>query len=273
MEPISEERRRAERLACRIPVRVRASGRILHARTEDLSRVGALLHIPLAEIGLPPSVSLDVIGRETTSILGEMATLELHYEILGNLVKRAGRPVRIGRCEAGQAFVEIGCAFGRSLTDNEVEFLGIALPPVKSEVAPDDAGALVPVPTSARHRSKPAVDSPLSVVVCAPANGEAIPFAAAAEVVDRYGAHATLDHISALPILPERPGVSGLLTALANTYGNDPWVVLMREGQPVWSGGARLQAVELGPDTGRVDLQLGFSRSLTVPERTRLKVG
>ena len=197
--------------------------------------------------------------------LGDLASLELHYEILGTLVRRMARPVRIGRGEPGQTYVEVGCALRRHLTDAEVEFLGLPLPPLRADVPGDDMPA-----GEAGDPERPVVDSALSVVVCASENVEATPFAAAAEVVDRHGARAFVPHVSDLPLLPERPGVSGLLTAIAQAYGSDPWVVLMREGQPVWSGAARFQSVELGPKSGRVDLQIAFSRALTAPERSRL---
>ena len=272
MELKNDERRRAGRLSCKIPVRIRASGRTLHARTEDLSRVGALLHIPLSELGLPATASLSHVAHETTAILGDLASLELHYEVLGTLVRRMARPVRIGRREPGQEFVEVGCALRRSLTDAEVEFLGLPLPPLLSDIPDPDADADLPV-SEPFVGERPVRDAPLSVVVCASENAEATPFAAAAELVDRHGARACVPHVSDLPLLPDRPGVSGLLSAIAQAYGSDPWVVLLREGQPVWSGGARFQSVELGPKTGRVDLQLAFSRSLTAPERSRLRLG
>jgi len=270
METNNRDRRRAGRLACKIPVRVRASGRTLIAQTDDLSRVGALLRIPLAELGLPVNAPLSRVADETTSALGDLAALELHYEILGALVQRMARPVRIGRGGEGQGFVEVGCAFRRVLEDAEVEFLGLPLPPLGEDSQDGDFQD----EAEGSEPQRPAVESPLSIVVCAAPGGELVPpFAAQAELMDAYGAHATVSHVSHIPILPDRPGVSGLLNTLANTYGSDPWVVLMRQGHPVWSGTARLQSVELGPRSGRVDLHLQFSRALTVPEQSRLKVG
>lgn len=267
METNHRDRRRAGRLACKIPVRVRASGRTLIAQTEDLSRVGALLRIPLAELGLPINAPLSRVADETTSALGDLAALELHYEILGALVQRMARPVRIGRGGEGQGFVEVGCAFRRCLEDAEVEFLGLPLPPLAMEGSDGES-------EEAGEPERPAIESPLSVVVCAAPGGDPVtPFAAHAELMDEYGAHAVVSHVSELPILPDRPGVSGLLNTLANTYGSDPWVVLLRQGHPVWSGTARLQSVELGPTSGRVDLHLEFSRALTAPERSRMQVG
>ena len=272
MEAKNQERRRAERLSCRIPVRIRANGRTLHARTENLSRTGALLHIPLAELGLPPNASITRVANETSSVLGDLTLLELHYEVLGALVRRMARPMRIGRGNQGQAFVEVGLAFRRALKGAEVEFLGLALPPLAKGVSADDLEKGLASPATSARSDRPALESPFALVVCATSNEEAMPFAASARSVDRYGAHAILEHVSELPVLPERPGVSGLLTALARTYGSDPWVVLLRQGQPVWSGMARLQAVELAPFSGRVDLQLAFSRTLTVPERSRMQL-
>ena len=270
MELQNDERRRAGRLSCKIPVRVRASGRILHARTDDLSRVGALLHIPLSELGLPVDASLSHVAHETTSVLGDLLSLELHYEILGTLVRRMARPVRIGRGAPSQNYVEVGCALRRSLTDAEVEFLGLPLPPLLSDL-PDPEARSTGADTEFVEE-RPAAESALAVIICAINNQEAPPFAASAELVDAGGARAVVPHVSSLPLLPDRPGVSGLLTSIAQAYGSDPWVVLMRGGQPVWSGNAHIQSVELGPKTGRVELQLAFSRSLTAPERSRLRL-
>ena len=242
------------------------------AETENLSRTGALLRIPLSELGLPANASLTHVAQETTSVLGDLASLELHYEILGTLVRRMARPVRLGRGAEGQAYVEVGCALNRSLTESEVEFLGLPLPPLQDAPPAEDTPEEDLDPASKSTRRRVALESPLALVVCANANQEAPPFAVGAETVDRLGAHVVAQHLSELPFLPERPGVSGLLSAMTKAYGHEPWVVLMREGAPVWSGTAHLETVELGPKTGRVDMQLSFSRALTVSEQARLRL-
>jgi hypothetical protein len=268
------ERRRAARLPCRIPVRMRAGGRTLHAESENLSRVGTLLRVPLSELGLPVNASLARVARETTFLLGNLVSIELHYEIIGTLVRRTVRPVRIGRGHMGQDFVEVGCALRNPLTDAEVEFLGLPLPPLlNAEVAPRmQLGMNQLEPAEGLSDRRPLVDSPLSLVLCAAPELDAPPMAAPAEAVDRYGARGVLEDASQLPILPEGKDVSAVLTAMAEAYGCDPWVLLVREGQPIWSGSARLQAVEMGTEDNRIEVQVAFARSLSVPERRRLQL-
>ena len=77
-----------------------------------------------------------------------------------------------------------------------------------------------------------------------------------------------------LGVSPEARAFCGFYVggADAKLFNNATLVVLMRDGQPVWAGHAHIQSVELGPKTGRVDLQLAFSRNLTAPERSRLRL-
>ena len=92
------ERRSAYRVNCHIPVRLATSmGRTIVAETTDLSRTGARVRIPLAELGLEHGAELRTIAQAVQSEVGDLAVADIHHERLGPLLRRHLHVVRIAQ--------------------------------------------------------------------------------------------------------------------------------------------------------------------------------
>ncbi len=235
MQSRPEDRRRAPRISCRLPVRLRVGARTVHATTVDLSRIGVGLAIPLEEIGLGSERSLAEIGRQVTECLGDVVVASFHYELLGTLVSKGLRLVRVGRADTRGDFVEIGCTLRTALTDEEVGFLGLDLPA---------GGHFVDTESDEDTQAEPDdQDRGTSAIVCAGRDRQATPFCASFEEVED-GMCLTVDR-RRLPVLPERHDAGTLLGALIDAYGQEVFVVLLRGMRPFWSGTAVMQAVDL----------------------------
>ncbi len=258
------ERRRAPRLECEIPLMLHGHGRSLRATSADLSRVGTLLRLPIAELGVGPGTSLAAIGREAIHFLGQHVRVDLHHEVLGALIQRTAAPIRVGRAQPDQDHIEIGLDLGRPLTNMEVEFLGLPLPPLFHEVD------VTWEPTPATSKSTGPGPRDVTVVFCAEDEDRAPPLRMASARVDAEGARADIGSVNRLPMLVDGSGAADVLTALADVYGSDPHALLFVDAKPVWSGPSRLQAVEVSSAERRVKLEVGFPQGLSGGARERL---
>jgi len=254
MDKNTPERRRAPRLDCQIPIMLHGQGRSLPALSADLSRVGTLLQLPIDALGATKDMPLGAIAREAMAFLGERVRVDLHHEILGALIQRTARPIRVGRSHPGQEHVEIGLDLLRPLTDMEVEFLGLPLPPLFHEVD------ITWEPTTTSVSTGGGRD--VTVVFCAQEEDSAPPLRIRPGHLDADGARGELGTIEELPVLVDGAGAADVLTRLADVYGGDPNALIFADGQPVWSGPSRLQAVEVCPQQRRIKLQVGFPRKL-----------
>ena len=259
----NQERRRAPRLDCEIPVMLHGHGRSLPAMSSDLSRVGTLLRLPLSQLGVSPNAPLEVISRVALAFLGDRVKVDLHHEALGGLIQRTARPIRIGRADATADHVEVGLDLMRPLTEMEVEFLGIPLPRLYHEVDLTWEPPATSVSTGADARD-------VTVVLCSIDGDNAPPLRARPGHIDATGACADLGGIEKLPVLVQGRGAADVLRTLADAYGDEPEAVIMLDSQPVWSGLSRLQTVELCSKEGRVKLRLGFPGGLSAAARHRL---
>lgn len=259
------DRRLASRLECRIPVRLSAGNCVLHAETLNLSRVGVLLRVPLVELGLDPGTPLGRVGEMLGRALGDLATAEFRYDALGGLVCRTLRMVRIADTGPESQWVEVGCALRRPLRDEEANVLSLPLPPLRFHPALD-----VDPTEEVGADEHPARE--IRVVLCAEPGHHARPMAAKAVQLSAAGVRAVLDDLRPLPGRASGRGLGTILSALSDSYGVTPWVLLMRNGLPLWSGSARIQMVETSALNGDLNVQLDFVRDLSVPELAGLGV-
>ena len=259
MESPQTERRRAPRIDCQIPVLLHGKGRSLHATSADLSRVGTLLRLPVAELGLPPGARLVDVAREAVAVLGDHIRVDLHHEILGALIQRTARMIRVARRDLSGDVLEVGIDLLKPLSDMEVDFLGLPLPPLFHEVD-----------VTWEPRGTPAEPRDLAVVFCAEDETRAPPLRILPAYLDAEGARADLGRLENLPLLVDGLGAADVLTALADVYGAEPRAVIFSNALPVWSGTARLEAVEVSAQHRRVKLEVGFPRRLPPGARERL---
>lgn len=256
-KPPLHDRRRAERLACQVPIRLRSDSCTIVAQAENLSRVGALLRVPLCEIGLPDDAPLQDIGTALRALLGDRTTGEFRYDELGSLISRTMHVVRISRRDRSEPWVEVGFALRRALTDEETGYLRLDLPRVRRDMP---------------AASAPSADdaAPLEIVVCA----------AAGEVVRAFTA--TVSHVAAermrgcttdLRLLapePDRPNLLPVLAAFSGDFTCTPTVALRRAPHTLWMGPCELQGVELDPLRAALTVEFAFAQALAPHDLARL---
>ncbi len=130
---VSPESRKAERIACEIPVRLQIGGMWHEVVVVDASRTGVRLRMTLEDLDVPEGAGLGAVAAYLERALPRRAPAQFHPERLGGLVERNLTIVRIAITEGALAHVEVGCRLDRPLNDIEVAALGLPLPPEGQE--------------------------------------------------------------------------------------------------------------------------------------------
>ena len=277
MSSVELERRRAARVTCRLPVRLVRGGHVTHGTTEDLSRTGVRIRVPLKDLSLEPDVELASVARRLDQRLGEACVGEFHWQVLGSLVRKVLRVVRVVRAAGDATLVDLGCELRVPLDVLESEALGVdlpalasgwtasawsALPPcepeVVSEVPMSEAGAAA----SQRRRA---------VLMPPRARGRA-PLKGQAPEVTEHGVVMTLPESVRLALHEDRQDATALLLAFDARYGSQHELLLLEGDEPIWSGSARVTGLEHQRSTHRMVLTLSLSDPLRPEELVRLGV-
>jgi hypothetical protein len=132
MSTVDLERRRAARVTCRLPVRLVRGGHVTHGTTEDLSRTGVRIRVPLKDLQLEAEDELSSIARRLDQRLGEACVGEFHWQVLGSLVRKVLRVVRVVRVADDPKMLDLGCELRVPLDVLESEALGVDLPQLAS---------------------------------------------------------------------------------------------------------------------------------------------
>jgi len=222
------EQRRAARMACALPARLYGRGSDLDGTVEDVSRIGIRLSLPLASLCEGPGVDMLHLARAVEAYLGPRFNLDLNPEMLGPLVRKRLRIVRIGQDRDKPDALELGGEFGVPLSEDESRMLELNLPPL-GHVPP------LPVRTGRRsqryeaylHPSAGHRSAPLAGTSSAPEAGRALFHASRATGLD-----------------VRAPDVTTLALALAGAFGPEPVLELRRGTVQIWSGRTRIQHIE-----------------------------
>lgn len=271
------ERRRAPRVACRMPIRLVRGGHVTHGITEDLSRAGVRVRIPLESLALGPDAELAGVARRLDQRLGEACVAELHWQSLGSLVRKVLRVVRLSRVPEDPLHVDLGCELRVPLDTLECEALGLALPPLldgrawlpwttlHAEGAAPSATVLADEPRAAASLRRRTVLMPPR------ARGRAPLRAQAPEVSERAVVLALPDP-ARLVLQAERQDATALLLAFDERYGSEHGLLLLEGEEPIWSGTARIRGLEYQRGLQRVVLTLDLPEPLQPTELARLGV-
>jgi hypothetical protein len=119
------DKRRAIRIACSAPVRIRTRTGWLEVRVIDLSRGGIRVAIPCEQVGVAQGAALLDVARRLGTILPERIEA-----VLGTTpeLQRILHVVRIGKCGPNMREIELGCLHDRPLDDDDALTLGVVLP-------------------------------------------------------------------------------------------------------------------------------------------------
>ena len=269
-----QNRRQAVRIECDLPIRL-IGGDVEHiGRIVDLSRTGLRVRIPGSDLGVHRLSSLVQVTRNLHDALGDCFRGDLHHEMLGPLVQRQLTPCRIAKRDWEQTDVEIGCQFDNALTAEEVGMLGVPLPAIGEETAPDALHGAGPVRRSADgepvvrpHIRQP--EEPTNMAYLYPAPGKTSkPLVTRTRSLTRGMAILEVDEGQGWD-LPDL-AVADLVMALDAAYGTSVLLRVVDGENDLWAGPAELQEVDVAPGTHRIKLGVAFGRELRTEELGRL---
>lgn len=242
---MGSDRRRAQRLSCRLPVRLKGHGNPCLATTLDLSRVGVRIAVPRLELGIGVEADTQRIARAVNARLGAISVADLHYQVLGALVRKGMRLVRIALPVDEVVHVELGFEFRSPITDEEATFLGLALPDLID--APEDAN------------TEPDPQAPLFAYLCPPgSNNEIVPLLAPIVRWSETDLVLRIADRRRLPFVPEGNDLGGHFEAVTEAYGSRTQILVAHGAHPIWFGPAIVQAIDRPTANGGFDVALGF---------------
>ena len=253
---MGSDRRRAARIPCRLPVRIKGHGTPCLAYTKDLSRVGVCLGLPRSQLALPPDADVQQLVRGVNDRLGPVVVAEFHYEVLGALVRKGLRLVRMALPVDDPGHIELGFEFSHAMTEEETSFLGVDLPGVEEHAEVPDA------------EIEPA--APLCVYLC-PAE-DAVDVVPLLAPVVHHGDTSMVVRVGnprCLPLMPMREDVGGRFEVMAAAYGSRARLLVVHGARPVWFGEASVQAVYRPTARGGFDVELVFDRHTGPAARLR----
>lgn len=268
-----DNRRRAVRVECDLPVRLEGIEADLYARIIDLSRTGLRLRMPGEVLGVHRLSSLAQVTRRLQETVGKEFAAELHYEMLGPLVRKFLEPSRIAKLDWEQSDIEVGCQLRDPLSDEEVGMLGVPLPAIGEQATPD--GMVVQGP----QRRTPHI-GPQGV------NGgamEAEPFTAwlypepgkcgqplRTETTSLTRGMAILDVCEPSRESLQTLAVADVIQRLDEDYGTGILLRIVDGENDVWAGPAELQEVDVQTPEGDIRLGVSFGRELRSEELGRM---
>ena len=267
-------RRQAVRVTCELPIRLIGDD-VEHIGTiVDLSRTGLRVRIPGSDLGIHRLSSLVQVTRSLHASLGDVFVGDLHHEMLGPLVQRQLTPCRIAKRDWEQTDVEVGCQFDVPLRDEEVGMLGVPLPGVGQDEAPESLHGAGPrrrsedEPRPTRpHLREPEAPSYVAYVYPAPGKTSK-PLITSTRSLTRGMAILSVDEGQGWD-LPDL-AVADLVMALDAAYGTSILLRVVDGDQDLWAGPAELQEVDVAPGTHRIKLGVAFGRELRTEELGRL---
>ncbi len=121
-------RRRTERVGCDVPLNL--VGRLDGASVKlvDMSRDGLRLRVALADLDLHPHAGLLAVWARASKALLDATLVDFDPNVLGDLVRRRIRPVRLTHSPDDPSCVEVGCSFEVPLGEEDLAALGLDLP-------------------------------------------------------------------------------------------------------------------------------------------------
>lgn len=271
------DRRRAARVSCHIPVRLVRGGHVTHGTTEDLSRTGVRVRVPLQDLSLEPDAELSGVARRLDQRLGEACVGEFHWQVLGSLIRKVLRVVRVVRVMEDRALVDLGCELRVPLDVLESEALGVDLPPLAAEWSAAAWNSVPPAePTSHADGSGNGGDTGPGqrrrAVLMPPRALGRTPLRGLAPEVTEHGIVMTLDESVRLSLQVDRQDATALLVAFDDRYGSEHEVLLLEGDDPIWSGPARVTGLEHRRAAHKMMLTLSLREPLRAEERARLGV-
>ena len=259
----SDERRQSTRIACEVPVRILTDLRVVMGLIVDCSRSGVRVRIPGRSLGVHRLSSLVQVARRVSNALGQDFVGELHYEMLGSMVRKSLHPMRIGQRDWETPDVELGCRFGEPLTDAELQLLGIELPARETYVNDPQAALAMQEHPIERLRA-----------FVYPGDGrDEDPIVTRPTTLDADTATLRVPDIARLGFDSNDLDLASMIIALDEAYGSRVSVKIVDGGEHLWTGQAGVRQVELPEDLpGQMLISVDFTPELGSADLRKLGI-
>ncbi len=268
-----DNRRRAVRIACDLPVRLEGIEADLYARIVDLSRTGLRLRMPGELLGVHRLSSLAQVTRKLQETVGKEFTAELHYEMLGPLVRKILEPSRIAKLDWEQSDVEVGCQLRDPLTDEEVGMLGVPLPAIGERETAE--GMVIQGPQRRTPHigprgvnADPIEAQPFTAWLYPEPGKSGQPLRTETVSLTRGMAILGVCEASSKPL--QELAVADVIHKLDEDYGTGILLRIVDGEDDVWAGPAELQEVDVHAPAGDIHLGVSFGRELRSEELGRM---
>ncbi len=280
----TSEQRAAERVPCEFPLRLFNEEASVQAVALDISRRGVRLQVPGSSLGVHRLSSLVQVARRVRAVLGDTFSADLHHKLLGNLVQKRLRPIRIGQRDWVTSDVELGCRIDAGISDDEAGMLGLVLPLVGTGEVPETLAGIAP---SVREPElAPAAADVATIELsaaelvreleAAPTPGERrfflegradahrLPFRVELDGVTAEGAVLRIPDLTALDLDGDVSDVTRFVIAFDEAYGTEITLQALAGSTDLWKGRVQLREVELPPRLeGSAVLTVAFERELS----------
>jgi hypothetical protein len=295
-------RRLAERVDVSLPVDVETVRGPVTGRVIDASRSGLRVDLAAEDLGFPPTHDMSELARGVGAALAPCFRVRIDHEGLGVRLQRSVRMTRLSVSGSEEA-IEVGVVFAEPLTLEETIMVGVALPP------PVDSDEIWPTARETVHprrrRFEAAAPHPSEVLPpegadidvdegselrlpqlgfvlarrfraflrCA-AGGTSAPIVGHTDAVGPGGVRVRLVNAPGVTAAAESRNVARVTEQFTEVYGTEVTLKLVDGAAHLWTGPARLSAIQLPPDRpGETVLTLGFVRTLRPAEVRRLGLG
>jgi len=292
-------RRRAERVEVGLPVQLHGPHGFIEAAVGDLSRTGLRLRVSPEAFSSERPTDLRGAAQWVAHVLAPQFSLHLNYRQLGPLIQKDVRITRIGVPADATDSVELCCEFVGALGEEETAMLGVALPPPteRSEAwnpardlprtcvgsvtfqPPGEDGIRAPFLLDPEQRVP---NSPRCVSPCPPQRYRALvagtkldlpaAFFCYTDMVTVFGVRVRLPREAGRSLRGRRASSTGpVLEGFLRRYGAILELRLLKGGEDVWKGPARVSGLEL-PEHRPEEmlLSLAFVKALSLGDLRRL---
>ncbi|MDJ0973698.1 MAG: hypothetical protein QNJ98_04505 [Planctomycetota bacterium] len=282
----NNEQRAARRIACEFPMRLLNNNQVVEALAHDISRKGVRIQVPGASLGVHRLSSLVQVARRVREVLGDTFVADMHHQLLGNLVQKRLRPIRIGHRDWVSPDVELGCRIDEGISDEEAGMLGLALPHLGVDEEPEELHAVAPVvrepmlSEAAQELQAPELVGDRLVLESAlertpgerrfflegREDGHRLPFRVELDGITEDGAVVRIPDVAELELDGEVSDVTRFVIAFDEAYGTVLKLRAVAGDGDLWHGPVQVRQVELPPNLdGQAVLSIAFEETLPEP--------
>lgn len=255
------EKRASLRVPCSYPVRIYGWTRELTGRICDISRTGVRVEVPAEQVVPGSDRDMTMLLEQAELALGSHFLTELHYEMLGPLIRKKVFLIRFGPADASGTAIEIAGAFEQALTDEEATMLGVGLPPVGVTMAAAFQDVPGPTRRGMEELDLQARPRPKAYEAFLHPEGGGNPLVCGTDGVEGQGQPGDLVLVAMSPVRGVPGAQDDALEACARRLGARPMLEILDGLRMVWQGPVVLDAAEYARANDELRLLLSVAAS------------